>query len=91
MRASLSAAAAVFTVGVEIAAPVLSATLLADLILGLLGKASPQLPVMLLGPAVKGMLGVTVLISSLKYWPDLFRSLFTDSLELAQRLLPLAR
>ena len=36
--------------GVQIAAPVLAATLVADLVLGLLGKASPQMPVMLLGP-----------------------------------------
>ncbi len=46
-----------FGLGVQIAAPVLSATLVADIILGLLGKASPQMPLMLLGPAIKSLLG----------------------------------
>ena len=53
-----------WTLGIQIAAPVMSATLLADVVLGLMGKASPQMPLMLLGPAVKSMLGVTVLLGS---------------------------
>ena len=60
--------------GVQIAAPVLAATLLMDLILGLLGKASPQMPLMLLGPAVKSMLGVLILAATIGFWPRLFRS-----------------
>ena len=69
----------------------LAATLLADIALGLLGKASPQLPLMLLGPAVKSILGILVLISALKYWPDLFEHLFLHSLEQSNQLLHLAR
>ena len=53
----ISSVGEVFSLGVQIAAPVLSATLAADIILGLLGKASPQMPLMLLGPAVKSVLG----------------------------------
>ena len=77
--------------GVQIAAPVLSATLAADVVLGLLGKASPQMPLMLLGPAVKSLLGLTILIATLKYWPDLFRRLFTDAVTNGEQLLHLAR
>ncbi|HUB29859.1 MAG TPA: flagellar biosynthetic protein FliR [Terracidiphilus sp.] len=80
----------VFGLGVQIAAPVLAATLAADVILALLGKASPQMPLMLLGPAVKSLLGLTVLIATLKYWPDLFRRLFTDAVMNGERLLHLA-
>ena len=80
-----------FGLGVQIAAPVLSATLVADIVLGLLGKASPQLPLMLLGPAVKSLLGIAVLLATLKYWPDLFHRLFMNSLENGERLLHLAR
>lgn len=80
----------VFSLGVQIAAPVLSATLAADIILGLLGKASPQMPLMLLGPAVKSLLGIAVLIVTLKYWPDLFRRLFMDSMATGARLFHLA-
>ncbi len=91
VRTSLAAGASVFAVGLQLAAPVLSATFLADLVLGLLGKASPQLPVMLLGPAIKSLLGLLVLIATLRYWPDMFRGLFLNSIHLSERLLHLAR
>jgi len=80
----------IFGLGVQIAAPVLAATLAADVILGLLGKASPQMPLMLLGPAVKSLLGIAVLIATLKYWPDLFRRLFTDAVASGEHLFHLA-
>ncbi len=90
VRTALSAGASVFAIGLQLAAPVLSATFLADLVLGLLGKASPQLPVMLLGPAVKSLLALLVLVTTLKYWPDMFRGFFLSSVQLGERLLHLA-
>ena len=87
----IGSGAAILLTGVQIAAPVLSATLLTDVVLGLLGKASPQLPLMMLGPAVKSLLGLAILFASLKYWPDMFRGLFLDSISYADRLLHLAR
>ena len=89
--AAVEAGAGVFAIGIQIAAPVLSATLFADIALGLLGKASPQLPLMLLGPAVKSILGLLILISALKYWPNLFEHLFLSSIGSAEKLLHLAR
>jgi len=85
----IGAGTVILLTGVQIAAPVLSATLLTDIVLGLLGKASPQLPLMLLGPAVKSLLGLSILFASLKYWPDMFRTLFLDSLGYADRVLHL--
>ncbi len=90
VTAALHAASSVFAIGVQIAAPVLSATLLADIALGLLGRASPQLPLMVMGPAVKSILGVAVLFCGLRYWPGLFESLFTKSIGTADKLLHLA-
>jgi flagellar biosynthetic protein FliR len=87
----IGAGTSILLIGVQIAAPVLSATLLTDIVLGLMGKASPQLPLMLLGPAVKSLLGLSILFVSLKYWPEMFRNLFLDSLNFADRLLHLAR
>ncbi|MGA8939025.1 MAG: flagellar biosynthetic protein FliR, partial [Acidobacteriaceae bacterium] len=81
----------VFGLGVRIAAPVLAATIVADILLGLLGKASAQLPLMLLGPAVKSLLGVLILIATLRYWPDLFHTLFENTLENGVSILHLAR
>ena len=89
--AAMQAGASVFAIGIQIAAPVLSATLLSDIALGLLGKASPQLPLMLLGPAIKSILGLVILISALKYWPNLFEHLFLNSMRLGDRLLHLAQ
>jgi flagellar biosynthetic protein FliR len=86
----VSSVGEIFGLGVQIAAPVLAATLAADIILGLLGKASPQMPLMLLGPAVKSVLGILVLIVTLKYWPDLFRRLFMDSMAKSAHLFYLA-
>jgi flagellar biosynthetic protein FliR len=86
----IGAGTAILVTGVQIAAPVLTATLLTDIVLGLLGKASPQLPLMLLGPAVKSLLGLSILYASLKYWPDMFRKLFIDSVGMAERVLHLA-
>jgi len=80
-----------FGLGVQIAAPVLSATLVADILLGLLGKASPTMPLIMLGPAIKSMLGIAILIATLKYWPDLFRHLFESSIAKGDQLLHLAR
>jgi flagellar biosynthesis protein FliR len=78
------------SLGVQIAAPVLSATLVADIVLALLGKASPHMPVMVLGPAVKSMLGVAIFFATIKYWPDLFHKFFLESIAKGDRLLHLA-
>lgn len=85
----LRAAGSVFTLGVHLAAPVLSATFLTDIILGLLGRASPQAPLMLLGPAVKSMLGLALLFATLRYWPAMLERFFAGSMELSDHLLQL--
>ena len=89
-RAIFQVAGDIFGLGVQIAAPVLSATIAADLVIGLLGKASPQMPLMLLGPAVKSLLGIVILGVTLKYWPDLFHRLFLESMLKGEQLLHLA-
>jgi flagellar biosynthetic protein FliR len=81
----------VLDLGIQIAAPVLGATLLADVVLGLMGKASPQMPLMLLGPAVKSMMGVLILSVTMRFWPHLFERYFTESIAYAEHLLHLAR
>jgi flagellar biosynthetic protein FliR len=89
--AVLNTGSELFGLGVQIAAPVLSATLVADIVLGLLAKASPQIPVMVIGPAVKSILGIAILIATLKYWPDLFHNLFLKSVAEGEHLLHIAR
>lgn len=91
VQALLHEGAVVLELGIQIAAPVLSATLLADIVLGLMGKASPQMPLMLLGPAVKSMLGVLLLGVTMRFWPHLFERYFSESIVYTEHLLHLAR
>ena len=81
----------VFVLGLQMAAPVFSATLLTDLAIGLLGRASPNMPLMLLGPPVKMLVGLAVLFAALKYWPSMLARFFESSMNLSNHLLLLAR
>jgi len=90
-QALLHEGAVVLELGLQIAAPVLAATLLADLVLGLLGKASPQMPLMLMGPAIKSMLGVLLLGATIGFWPHLFERYFSECIAYTEGLLHLAR
>lgn len=81
----------VFVLGLQMAAPIFCATLLADIVLGLLGRASPQMPLTMLGPALKTLLGLGVLFAALKYWPSLLDRFFLQSLRASDRMLELVR
>jgi len=85
----LLAAGGIWLTGVEIAAPLLITTLLTDLLLGFLGKASPQLPVLFLGLSVKSMAGLLVLAVGLKYWPGIFEQQFNHAARSAEQMLHL--
>lgn len=87
----LHAAGGIFLSGLQIAAPSLAATLLADVTLGFLGKASPQLPVLFVGIAVKNLLGLAVLLGAMAYWPRLFNEQFARGVRLGESLLHLAK
>jgi flagellar biosynthesis protein FliR len=87
----LSAAGGIFLAGVQIAAPSLAATLVVDVALGFLGKASPQLPVLYIGIAVKNLIGLAVLLAAMAYWPRIFGEQFERGIAFAEQLLHLAR
>jgi len=87
----LHAAGGIFLTGVQIAAPSLVATLVVDVALGFLGKASPQLPVLFIGLAVKNLVGLAVLIAAVAYWPRVFNQQFSQAIRAAERLMHLAR
>jgi flagellar biosynthesis protein FliR len=90
VNALLQSAGGIFLAAAQIAAPALAATLVADIALGFLGKASPQLPVLFVGLAVKNLLGLAVMIAVMAYWPNRFSRQFAASIGLAERLLHLA-
>ena len=81
------AAGGIFLAAVELAAPVLAATLLVEVAVSLLGKLSPQLPVMSLTVPLKTLTGFALLTASLALWPRFIEARFDGLLDLAQRLI----
>lgn len=77
----------VFLAAIELAAPVLSATMLVELSVSLLGKLSPQLPVMNLSVPIKTLTGFAVMMGSLALWPHFVEDRFASLLNLAERLI----
>jgi flagellar biosynthetic protein FliR len=79
------AAGGIFLAAVELAAPVLAATLLVEVAVALMGKLSPQLPVMSLTVPLKTLTGFALLIGSLALWPRFIEARFGGLLDLAER------
>jgi flagellar biosynthetic protein FliR len=75
---------------VQIAAPVLVATMFIDVALGLLGKASPQLPVLFVGLSIKSVAGLALLCGAVSLWPRFFDTRFQQAIEASERILRLA-
>jgi flagellar biosynthetic protein FliR len=80
-------AGGIFAAALQLSAPVLAATLLIEVAIALLGKLSPQLPVLAITIPVKTMTGYAVLIGSLALWPHFIEARFTGLLDAATRLL----
>jgi flagellar biosynthesis protein FliR len=89
--ALLRAAGAIWLVGLQIAAPVVVATLLIDVTLGFLAKSSPQIPILFLGLSIKTVVAMTILSGTLILWPRLFEHHFAAGISLGERLLHLAK
>jgi flagellar biosynthesis protein FliR len=87
------AAGGVFLAALELAAPILAATMLVEITVALLGKLSPQLPVMMLTVPIKTLAGFAILTGSLALWPRFIEARFDALLNLAERLIasPTAR
>jgi flagellar biosynthetic protein FliR len=83
------AAGGIFLAAVELAAPVLAATLLIEVAVSLLGKLSPQLPVMSLTVPLKTLTGFVLLTGSLALWPRFIEARFSGLLDMAERLISL--
>ncbi|HTR23698.1 MAG TPA: flagellar biosynthetic protein FliR [Terriglobales bacterium] len=84
-------ASGMWLAGLQIAAPIMVATLFADVALGFLGKASPQLPVLFIGISLKNLIGLVLLGGAISFWPHFFDARFNHALEASERILKLAR
>jgi flagellar biosynthetic protein FliR len=82
---------AMWLIGVQIAAPVVLATILVDVTVGFLSKASPQLPAMIIGISVKNLMGYGIMAAVAILWPGLLEKQFLRAMEWTEQLLHLAR
>ena len=89
-HAIVQAAGGIFLAAIELAAPVLAATMLVEVAVALLSRLSPQLPVMSLTVPLKTLVGFGVLTGSLALWPRFIEARFSGLLDLAERLLQIA-
>jgi len=85
--ALVQAASGVFVAALELAAPVLAATMLVEISVALMGKLSPQLPVMFLSVPLKTLTGFVVLAGSLALWARFIEARFGGLLDMAERLI----
>ncbi|HZU09691.1 MAG TPA: flagellar biosynthetic protein FliR [Pseudacidobacterium sp.] len=77
----------VFFAALQLAAPVLAATMLVEIAVALIGKMSPQLPVMAVTVPAKTITGYVLLLGSLALWPRFIEARFTKLLDVAEGLL----
>jgi flagellar biosynthesis protein FliR len=84
------AASGIFLAAVELAAPVLAATMLLEIAVALMGKLSPQLPVMMLTVPLKTLAGLVILSGSLALWPRFIEARFAGLLDMAERLISIS-
>jgi len=89
VQSLLHTASAIWVLGLQIAAPVLIATVIADFVLAFIGKASPQLPVLLVGLSIKSVLGMLVMIATMAAWPRYFSLQFANAIRWSEQTLRL--
>jgi flagellar biosynthetic protein FliR len=76
----------IFLAGLQLAAPVMAAALTVEIVVSLVGRMSPQLPVMVISIPVKTLMSYAVLIASLAVWPEWIEGHFTALLNAAAKL-----
>lgn len=79
-------ASGLFFAGLQLAAPVLAAALTVEITVALIGRLSPQLPVLVISIPLKTIVSYVVLIASLAAWPGWIEHHFTALLDAASRL-----
>jgi flagellar biosynthetic protein FliR len=74
--------------GVQIAGPIIAVTVIADVVLGIIGRAAPQINILIVGMPVKTLVGFMCLSFSFYFLPHLLGKLF---MQLYQDLFALMR
>jgi len=91
LRGLLGAAGGMWVAGLQLAAPILLATVVLDVTIGFVSKAAPQVPVLFLSIPVKTLVGFAVLAIAMGLWPSFFEKQFSQALTWSWRLLEQAK
>jgi flagellar biosynthetic protein FliR len=76
MQALLQGTGHIFLMGLQLAAPPLVVTIMTDIALAFMSKASPQLPVLSVGLPAKMLSGYAAIWSAVVFWPALAHKWF---------------
>jgi flagellar biosynthesis protein FliR len=87
----IRASGVMLSAGLQIAAPIILAAVMIDIALGFIGRAAPQMPVMLVGISIKDLLGLAMLGSTLAFWPRQLEGHFAAAIRTGEHILRLAR
>jgi len=68
----------VFVIGLKIAAPILVVTIVTDIVIGIIGRAAPQIHILILGLPLKLLVGFSCLSFSLYFIPSYLETVFTS-------------
>ena len=85
------AAGGMLLMAVQVAIPTLLATMVVDVALGFVGRASPHLPVLFVGISIKSVLAFLVMMGTLRFWPGLLERYFGEALATSEQVMRLAR
>jgi flagellar biosynthetic protein FliR len=76
----------VFTVGLQLAAPVILVLMVVELVLGLMARTMPSLNLMVSGAPVRLIIGLIAVIATLQIIPNVVTATVKPALELAARM-----
>jgi len=78
--------AQMFVVGVQVAAPVIAVTICSDVVLGIIGRAAPQINILIIGMPVKTLVGLSGMSIAFYFLPDALSSMFIQLSEDLMRM-----
>jgi flagellar biosynthetic protein FliR len=91
LHALFRAAEGMWVAGMQLAAPLVLATMVIDVTVGFVSKAAPQIPALFLSVPLKTLMGFAVLALAMGLWPGFFERQFSQALDWSTRMLELAR
>jgi flagellar biosynthesis protein FliR len=78
VRGLIHLSAEILTIGLRIAGPVLLVSLITDVVLGVIGRAAPQVNILIIGMPAKLLVGFACLSFSFYFMPHFFESIYSS-------------